>query len=103
MHGRYKQPARAQINGVIHITGGGIQGNIDRILKKRNLKIKNLTLPEPHPVMKKLMELGNVSKEEAYQTWNMGVGMVIISPEAEEVQGIAEAHGIKSQILGKIQ
>lgn len=104
MVGAYKKKRIVTIHGIAHITGGGIYSNTARILPKGRKAIFD-NLPEPHSIMKKLMEMGNVSEKEAYKTWNMGVGMVLICPEKEvsKIQKIADSHGIKSQIVGSIE
>ena len=102
MHGRYGQESTVDLKGVVHITGGGLHGNIPRILKSSGLNYKIDNLPEAHAPMKKLMELGNVSEEEAYKTWNMGIGMVLISNEFEKIQALCGNHQIKTQIIGEI-
>lgn len=103
LHGRYKEEPHANLKGVIHVTGGGIYANTNRILKNTGLKANFTDLPQPHEPMKRLMELGNVSEDEAYKTWNMGVGMVLISNDTEKIQEICENHGIESSIIGEIQ
>jgi phosphoribosylformylglycinamidine cyclo-ligase len=102
MHGRYKQPAKLELKGVVHVTGGGIHGNMDRILKKTGTKADLNNLPEPHEVMKKLMELGSVSEDEAYKTWNMGVGMILITNDTDQALEICGQHEIEAQIIGEI-
>ncbi len=102
MHGRYKEKPKVDLKGVVHVTGGGIFSNTDRVLKKTGLKGQFTNLPEPHEMMKKLMEFGNVSKEEAYKTWNMGIGMILISNDVEEIRKICSKHKIESQIIGEI-
>ncbi|MBD3156327.1 phosphoribosylformylglycinamidine cyclo-ligase, partial [Candidatus Peregrinibacteria bacterium] len=52
--------------------------------------------------MKTLQEIGNVSDEEAYKTWNMGIGMVLVTPDVDKTIEIAEKHGIKAQQIGTI-
>ncbi len=101
MHGRYKEAAKLNLKGVVHVTGGGIHGNLERILKGRKADLNNL--PEPHEMMKKLMEIGNVSKDEAYKTWNMGIGMILITNDLEQTEGICKKHGIEMQIIGEIK
>ena len=101
MHGRYKEAAKVDLKGVVHVTGGGIHGNLERILKGRKADLNNL--PEPHEMMKKLMEIGNVSEEEAYKTWNMGVGMILISNDLEQIEEICGNHSIEIQVIGEIQ
>jgi phosphoribosylformylglycinamidine cyclo-ligase len=101
MHGRYKEEAKVNIKGVVHVTGGGIQGNLERILKGQKADLNNL--PEPHEMMKKLIEIGNVSEEEAYKTWNMGVGMILISNDIEKIEEICSNHNIEMQVIGEIK
>lgn len=103
MHGRYKEEAKAELKGVVHVTGGGIPGNITRVLKKSGLGAKLDNLPEPHEVIKKLMELGNVAKEEAYKTWNMGIGMILISNDVDKIGAICESHRIKMDVIGEVK
>lgn len=102
MHGRYKMPATVELKGVCHITGGGIPGNLPRILKRTELGAKLTNLPAPNPEMQKLMELGNVSRSEAYETWNMGVGMIIVCNEVEKVQAVCQKHGITMWVIGEV-
>jgi phosphoribosylformylglycinamidine cyclo-ligase len=75
--GRYKSPRRIEIKAISHITGGGLRGNLVRSFPK-GLGAKISNLPKPHAFMEKLVELGNVSREEAYQTWNMGIAMALV-------------------------
>ena len=54
--------------------------------------------------MLKLMELGNVSVQEAYKTWNMGIGMMmVVSPGNEDglIKALAD-EGIESQVMGSV-
>ena len=67
-----------KINGIVHITGGGLADNLSRILKINQVGAMLDGTFEPLPVMKKIQELGKVSEEQAYQLWNMGNGMLII-------------------------
>ena len=91
-------------HGMAHITGGGWPGNISRIVPS-NLRAKTErdAVPVP-PVFSLIAELGPVSSDEMYKTFNMGVGMVLVTaPE------MAEAHadhyrqcGIDVYEMGKI-
>ena len=47
-------------------------------------------------------EVGKVNDKEAYQTWNMGNGMLVITPEPEKVIQIAKENGVEAKIAGKI-
>jgi phosphoribosylformylglycinamidine cyclo-ligase len=98
LHGRFEEQPKVDLKAVIHITGGGLPGNLSRVLKGATLD----NLIEPHEPMLKLMEMGGVSKEEAYRTWNMGVGMVLVCNEVDKVLEVAEKHDIFAQVIGKV-
>ncbi|MBU1017789.1 phosphoribosylformylglycinamidine cyclo-ligase [Patescibacteria group bacterium] len=102
--GGYKQERKFSIKGLVHNTGGGIKGNLPRLLKKKGLGANLTNLPQPHEFMKKLQELGNVSDEEAYKTWNMGVGMmaVVDSADADKILEALKAEGIEAVAAGKV-
>jgi phosphoribosylformylglycinamidine cyclo-ligase len=66
------------IKGLAHITGGGFLENIPRILPENvSIEIKRGSWPEP-PIFGLMQKLGNVSDQEMFRTFNMGIGMVVI-------------------------
>ena len=76
-----------QINGMAHISGGGLVENIPRILRSNcAVEIKKDSWPVLS-VFKVMQEIGNINEKEMYRTFNMGIGMVIIVP-AEQKQEI---------------
>src|ERR1051325_5589217 len=78
------------IKGLAHITGGGLTDHIPRILPEGcAVEIEKDTWPVL-PVFKLMQRLGNVSEAEMYRTFNMGVGMVIVT-------GPENAAGLESQ------
>lgn len=84
------------INYITNITGSGWR----KIMRaKYDLTYVIDQVPEPQPVFRFLQEKGNVSDEEAYQTWNMGVGMVIVAPENERAR--IEPRG--AYVLGHVE
>ena len=73
------------IKGLAHITGGGLLENIPRILPERTGVHINKDAWPVLPVFKLMQEIGHVPDAEMYRTFNMGVGMVIVSaPEDAE-------------------
>ncbi len=67
------------INGLAHITGGGFKDNIKRILPKNVdavIDTSSWNVPDP---FKTFCKLGNISFEESYHVFNMGIGMVLIT------------------------
>ncbi len=75
------------VSGIVHITGGGIPGNVPRIFPDKSFGAKFDNLHEPHEAIADLQKLGNVSEEECYKTWNCGTALMIFcnSQEADEI------------------
>jgi phosphoribosylformylglycinamidine cyclo-ligase len=92
----------AALHGVVHVTGGGIPGKLGRLLRRTGLGA-DITAPlAPGPLLHYLQEHGPVSDREAYRVWNMGQGMLLITPQPEAVMAVARHHGIAAQIVGEI-
>ena len=102
--GRYGEEKEHSIKGIVHNTGGGIRGNLPRLLKKHGFGAKLDSLIEPHGFMLKLMELGQVSVEEAYKTWNMGVGMMMVTgaETADSLLDTLAKQGVEAQVIGYV-
>ena len=101
-HGGMDNSKRAEIHGVSHITGGGIPGKLGRILKASGLGAELNDLFEPSEVMLHCQDIGNIGDKEAYTTWNMGNGMLVMTPEPEKIIEIAKENGVEAKIAGKI-
>lgn len=103
LHGRYKEPSQVTLKGVAHITGGGLYENFARVTKRTGAKV-NWQLPPPSEEMALMQKLGNVSDDEAYRTWNMGIGMVLVvgKEEAEKTLEIIKAKGYEGMVIGGI-
>ncbi|MEK6410750.1 MAG: phosphoribosylformylglycinamidine cyclo-ligase [Acidobacteriota bacterium] len=86
------------INGLAHITGGGLLENIPRILPEGTAAEINAGSWPVLRVFDLLGRIGNVSEREMYRTFNMGIGMVVIaSPDdasavREHLDRRGEAH-----------
>jgi len=92
------------VRGLAHITGGGITGNLPRILPNGlGARIRRETWEVP-AVFRALQEGGRVSWEEMFRVFNMGVGMIVVVPpdEADSVSNHLAASGEASWILGKV-
>ena len=69
------------IRGMAHITGGGLLENVPRVLPKHcAVQIHKKACPTL-PVFDVLQKLGSLADQEAYRTFNMGVGLVMIVPK----------------------
>ena len=102
MFGGFNDEPKAEIHGVAHITGGGIPGKLGRVLRPSGLGAYLNTLFPPCDLMLYCQEKGNVNDKEAYRTWSMGQGMLIITPNPDSVMNVAHFYGITSQIVGEI-
>jgi phosphoribosylformylglycinamidine cyclo-ligase len=76
------KPLLPQIKGMAHITGGGLVGNVPRSLPKGLAARFNSRKWEVPPIFNLIKEQGNITTQEMYQTFNMGIGMTVIcAPE----------------------
>ncbi len=81
-HRAYLEPIKklrdaVRVHGIAHITGGGLQENLPRILPEGvGARIDRSTWA-PNPVFRWILETGPVEREEAYRVFNMGCGLVI--------------------------
>jgi phosphoribosylformylglycinamidine cyclo-ligase len=80
-----------KIHGLAHITGGGLL-NLKRIT---NYGFNIYNPPKPQPIFEFLREVGDVSYEEMYRTFNMGAGFIIVAPKKEERKILDEIDGEK--------
>jgi phosphoribosylformylglycinamidine cyclo-ligase len=70
------------IKGLAHITGGGLIENIPRILPSNvDAEIKEGSWP-CLPIFELMRKIGNVPREEMLRTFNMGIGMIVITNPA---------------------
>ena len=98
---RFAEKRKIEVKGISHITGGGIGGNFNRILKKTNLGASFDNLFAPSEMVKEIQKMGEVSEKEAYKTWNMGNGMMlVVAPENAEKT--LEMLTIDAEIVGEI-
>ncbi len=64
--------------GAAHITGGGFEGNISRILPEGVQAIIDTSAWKAPPLFTLMQRLGNISRNEMYRAFNMGVGMILV-------------------------
>ncbi len=94
-----------RIKGMVHVTGGGFQDNIPRILPHGCKAVVDTSAWEWPPIFQFLQEKGGVSTEEMYRTFNCGIGMILVVPE-EATQDLlfqAKAIGEEAYIIGRIE
>ena len=92
------------VHGVAHITGGGFDENIPRILGDGlGVEIKEGTW-EILPVFELLRKYGNLPRREMFNIFNMGIGMVIAVSAADADKAVASLResGINASVIGKV-
>ena len=92
------------VHGMAHITGGGLAGNIPRVLPKDcNAVIKKSSWPK-HKIFKFLQNAGPVEEEEMYRVFNMGIGFVLIVSEdfADSIASKLKRFGEQVYKIGRI-
>jgi phosphoribosylformylglycinamidine cyclo-ligase len=97
-------PVREHVHAMAHVTGGGITGNLPRVLPEGcRAVIRRGAWPVP-PVFVALQEAGDVAEAEMFRTFNMGVGYLLVVP-ASGVSGVTaalSAAGESVHVLGEI-
>jgi len=93
-----------EIHGMAHITGGGLPENLPRCLSKgQGIKMipDSWTIP---PVFHWLAAAGSVSAEAMYNTFNMGIGFVLLVPPqaAEQVINHFQSQDIPAHLIGEV-
>ncbi len=99
-----KIKAMPGIHGIAHITGGGIEGNTKRLLPEGlHLEIDWFGWERPK-IFSLINKLGDITENEMRKTFNLGIGLVIISTKKdhEKILGTLNDVGEKSFIIGKV-
>lgn len=96
--------ARSEAHGLAHITGGGLPGNVARILPDgtaASIERSRWVVPD---VFQVIQDLGSVAVEEMFRTFNMGIGFVAVAPEENAdrlIKGFA-SYDQDAAVIGRI-
>ena len=95
---------QVDVHGVAHITGGGFDENIPRILGEGQGIVINEGSWTILPVFRCLEKWGNIPHREMYNIFNMGIGMVLAMDESEAQQtiDILAKHNLHATVIGSI-
>ena len=105
----YVKPAldlisKVNVKGISHITGGGFYENMPRMLNEKvALNIKKDAYPIPK-IFQLIQKVGDIPEHDMYNTFNMGIGMAIIVPEAQVEQSlqILKDCGEEAYLIGEV-
>lgn len=94
-----------RIKGAAHITGGGITGNLPRVLPQgRHAMIQRASWPVP-PVFNLIQKIGAVAQAEMDATFNMGLGMILVvaKKDADRVVGALKRMRERCFVIGEVR
>jgi phosphoribosylformylglycinamidine cyclo-ligase len=97
-------PVLDRLHGMAHITGGGIGGNLVRILPAETQATVDPSSWELPPLFTTLQQAGRVSTGEMRDVFNLGVGLIAVLPPdaAVAAQSAATADGVPTWVMGEI-
>jgi phosphoribosylformylglycinamidine cyclo-ligase len=98
------RPVLGEIHAMAHITGGGLPGNLNRVLPPTMDAQVDTTSWETPNLFKVLAEAGAVESDEMFRAFNMGVGMVVISntAAAARIQQHVRGQGVPAWTMGAV-
>jgi phosphoribosylformylglycinamidine cyclo-ligase len=97
--------AKGWVSGLAHITGGGIPGNLPRVLPRGIQAVVELGSWPVLPIFSYLAGLGNIERDELLRIFNMGVGMILVVPPAHlrAVEAELKRRREKSYHIGEVR
>lgn len=99
------EPVIAQVHALAHITGGGIAGNLSRVLPGSCRAVVEAGSWEWPTVFRVLKQAGDVSLAEMRRVFNLGIGMIAVvgRGEVEVVRDAARRAGVETWLVGEIE
>jgi phosphoribosylformylglycinamidine cyclo-ligase len=94
-----------RIKGMAHITGGGITDNLPRVLPHGTAAVIETSAWEVPPIFQWLQQSGNIPGDDMMRTFNMGIGLIIVTArdQAESLIGeLAARGGRDARLIGEI-
>ena len=97
--------ARGWVASMAHITGGGITGNLPRVLPRNVHAVIELGSWPVLPIFRYLAQIGNIDRDELLGAFNLGVGMILIVParQVARVEAELKRRREKFYLIGRIE
>jgi phosphoribosylformylglycinamidine cyclo-ligase len=92
------------VHGLAHITGGGLPGNLLRVLPDGCDAVVRRGSWEVPRIFEEVQRLGEVSDDEMARVFNLGIGMVAVVPAADVLKAhdVLRSHGVASVEIGEV-
>lgn len=99
------RPVVEQVHAIAHITGGGLPGNMNRMLPEGLDCVVDMASWEIPQVFRVLQDAGDVPPDEMFRAFNMGVGMVVATEGAQvgAILAAASRANVRGWVLGEIR
>ncbi|MEQ9650793.1 MAG: phosphoribosylformylglycinamidine cyclo-ligase [Sandaracinaceae bacterium] len=96
--------AAADVRALCHVTGGGLPGNLPRVLPEGLGAEVDPGAPPAHAIFERIREAGSVADADMRRTFNLGTGLVIAAPPSDEgkLRAALEAEGEEPFLLGRV-
>jgi len=95
---------QAEVHAVAHITGGGLPGNLDRVIGSGNDAVVDPGAWEQPRIFTELQRIGSVGDDEMRKVFNLGIGMVVAVPPGVEHRAIdvLRTAGHRARRIGEV-
>ena len=92
------------VRGMAHITGGGITGNLPRILPRGTGAVVDLASWTVPPLFEHLQQLGSVAQDEMLRTFNMGIGLIVVvsAEDIKKAKAVLNRANERFALIGRI-
>lgn len=92
------------VHAVAHITGGGIPGNLNRVLGKKADAVVDPGSWEWPRIFSELQRIGSVSTDEMRKVFNLGIGMIAVVPQdaAHKAIDVLRTTGHRARVVGEV-
>lgn len=93
------------VHGIANVSGGGLPENLPRSMAENTRAIVDKASWPIPPVFGWLQELGNLSDDVMWNTFNMGIAMAVMVPQenVDRVLEILRSHGEEANVIGKVE
>lgn len=100
MRAIWEARGRAAVHGLVHITGGGFYDNIPRVVPEGLCVHIDPAAWTPLPIFRLISRLGGVAETEMYRVFNMGIGLVVVTPPDCDLDGLP---GVEARLIGEVR
>ncbi len=97
--------ANSHLHGLAHITGGGITGNLPRVLPENCCAVIDRSSWQPPPLFHVIQQAGKIEQAEMFQVFNMGVGLIVLASQEHtgKILEMTREQGIDTWVMGEIR